>query len=311
MPHILTLTARGIPVPRLGLGTYRLEGDKCRHAVATALAVGYRHLDTAEAYGNEEDVGVGMRDSGVPRSEIFVTTKVWHDHLRAEALAEAVTGSLRRLGTEYVDLLLVHWPSSTVPLEETLGALTAARDAGRARLVGVSNFPAGLLGRALEIAPDLACDQVEYHALLGQQRLLPLVREHEMFLTAYSPLARGRVANERVVQEIAATHGASAAQVALAWLLAQDRVAAIPGASSRGHLEENFAAGDLSLSPTELGAIDQLPKNHRLVDPGFVDFDERAPSLVDAPRRLARAAWHAARALVRPARGGNGANADD
>jgi 2,5-diketo-D-gluconate reductase B len=299
MPSIPILNVHGVDVPRLGLGTYRMQGDTCRQAVAAALSLGYRHIDTAEMYENEEAVAAGVRDSGVPRSEVFLATKVWRDHLHAPDLARAAQRSLRRLGTDYVDLLLQHWPNDQVPLEETLGALVAEREAGRARLIGVCNFPAGLLSRALELVPDLACNQVEYHPMLGQNRLLVLIREHGMFLTAYSPIARNRLAGERVLQEIAATHGVSVAKVALAWLLAQDRVVPIPKASSREHLEENLAALDVELTPAELGAIDLLPKDQRSTDPGWVDFDERSPSIADTPRRLARGAVHAARRLLR------------
>jgi 2,5-diketo-D-gluconate reductase B len=299
MPAAATLVVRGVEVPRLGLGTYRLTGDTCRKAVSAALELGYRHIDTAEMYENEEEVGAGMRDAGVARSEIFLATKVWRDHLRPRDLDRAVDGSLARLGTDYVDLLLVHWPSPDVPLEETMTALAAVRDDGRTRLIGVSNFPAGLLVAALELAPGLACDQVEYHPLLGQNRLLAVVREHDMFLTAYSPIARNRIAGEQILQEVAATHAASIAQVSLAWLLSQDRVVAIPKATSRDHLAENRAAMDLELSPAELGAIDLLPKDRRIVDPGWVDFENRDGSLGGVTQRAARAAWHRARRLLR------------
>jgi 2,5-diketo-D-gluconate reductase B len=276
-----------------------MQGDTCTKAVVMALDMGYRHIDTAAAYENEEAVGAGVRAAGVPRDEVFLATKVWRDQLRPDDLARSAEGSLRRLGVDYVDLLMLHWPNPDVPLEDTLGALVAQRDAGRARLIGVCNFPPGLLTRALEIVPDLACNQVEYHPLLGQNRLLVVAREHGMFLTAYSPIARNRIAGERVLQEIAATHGASVAQVALAWLLAQDRVVPIPKASSREHLEENLASIELQLTPAELAAIDLLPKDHRMVDPGWVDFDERSPSLADVPRRVARGAWHGVRNLLR------------
>jgi 2,5-diketo-D-gluconate reductase B len=275
-----------------------MQGDTCRQAVSMALEMGYRHIDTAEMYENEEAVAAGLREAGVPRDEVFLATKVWRDRLRPDDLARSAEGSLRRLGVDYVDLLLLHWPNPDVPLEDTLGALVAQRDAGRARLIGVCNYPPGLLARALEIVPDLACNQVEYHPMLGQSRLLVMVREAGMFLTAYSPIARNRIAGERVLQEIAATHGASVAQVALAWLLAQDRVVPIPKASTSEHLAENMAALELSLTPAELAAVDLLPKDHRMVDPGFVDFEEREPSLMDLPRRIARGALHAGRRLI-------------
>ncbi len=272
-PPSPTLTVQGVEVPRLGLGTYKLTGSTCRRAVADALALGYRHVDTAEMYGNEAEVGAGLRDGGVPRADVFLTTKVWRSHLRAADVHRAADASLRALGTHYVDLLLVHWPDSAVPLEETLGAFQEVQRAGKTRLIGVSNFPAGLLAQALEVAPELACDQVEYHVLLGQQRLLGLTAERGLFLTAYAPVARMQVAHERVVQEIAATHGVSTAEVALAWLLAQDGVAAVPKASTRDHLELNLRALRLDLSEAERAALDLLPKDRRMVDSAWVDWE--------------------------------------
>ncbi|HYE95747.1 MAG TPA: aldo/keto reductase [Rubricoccaceae bacterium] len=263
------LDVHGVPMPVLGLGTWLLRGDACRRAVADALAVGYRHVDTAEMYENEEAVRRGMADSGVPRADVFLTTKVWRDHLRRADLPHAVAGSLRRLGTDYVDLLLVHWPNEAVPLDETLGALQEVQAAGKARLIGVSNFPAPLLQEALALAPDLACDQVEYHILLGQEDVLDVVRPRGMVLTAYSPLARGRVAKDETVQTIAAVHGVSASHIALAWLLRQDRVAVIPKASTREHLEANLAALDFQLSDEETAALDALPKHRRFVSPDW------------------------------------------
>ncbi len=251
------------------MGTWQLTGDDCRRAVADALALGYRHVDTAEMYDNEEEVGRGLRDARVPREEVFLTTKVWRDHLRRRDVARALDGSLKRLGTDYVDLLLVHWPNPDIELAETLDAFREAREKKKTRLIGVSNFPAWLLREALALAPELANDQVEYHPFLGQEPLLAVVRERGLFLTAYSPIARGAVTQDAAIQAVAATRGVSTAQVALAWLLGQDRVAAVPKATGRAHLADNLAALDLVLTDDERAALDALPKDRRRVSPGF------------------------------------------
>ena len=263
-----------VPIPALGLGTWQLRGADARAAVEHALALGYRHVDTAQVYRNEAEVGAGLAAAAVPRADVFLTTKVWRDQLAPAALAASVDESLAKLGTDYVDLLLVHWPNPDVPLADTLGALAAVRQAGKTRLVGVSNFPAEMLRRALEIDPALATDQVEYHPFLGQDRLLDTVRQRGLTLTAYSPLAQGDVLQDETVRQIADAHGAGPAQVALAWLLGQDRVVAIPKAASAGHRASNLAAAELSLTDEERARLDALPKNRRLVDPDFApDWD--------------------------------------
>ena len=265
---------QGVSIPALGFGTWQLKGDSAQDGVEHALALGYRHVDTAQAYGNEAQVGAGLRASGVPRGDVFLTTKTWGDTLAPDTLAPSVDESLRALGTDYVDLMLIHWPHPTIPLADTLGALAAVRQSGKARLVGVSNFPGGMLQRALEIDPQIATDQVEYHPFLGQDRLLDVVRQREMVLTAYSPLAQGEVLENPTVREIADAHGAGPAQVALAWLLGQDRVVAIPRTSSAAHRESNWAAADLALTDEERARLDALPKDRRLVDPDFApDWD--------------------------------------
>ena len=273
---------QGVSIPALGFGTWQLNGDEAKDGVAHALALGYRHVDTAQVYENEAEVGAGLAAAEVPRADVFLTTKVWRSNLAPDALAPSVDESLGKLGTDYVDLLLIHWPSDTVPLVDTLGALGRVREAGKARLVGVSNFPAGMLRQALEIDPEIATDQVEYHPFLGQDRLLEAVRhpardgasQRGLVLTAYSPLAQGDVLRDGTVREIADAHGAGPAQVALAWLLGQDRVVAIPKASSAEHRASNLAAADLTLTDEERARLDALPKDRRLVDPDFApDWD--------------------------------------
>ena len=252
-------------LPKLGFGTWRLSGRDCEHGVADALAAGYRHVDTAAMYDNEEEVGRGVRASGVDRSEMWLTTKVWPDDLQPDRLRASLEGSLRRLGTDYVDLLLIHWPNPDVPLAVTLGAMGALREQGRAREIGVSNFNSAQFREAIELAPVIV-DQVEYHPFLGQQALLEVCREQGVELTAYRPLARGEVAGDPTIREIAESHGATPAQVALAWLVGQEPVSAVPKASSPERRRENLAALELELSAEERSRIDALPKDRRGVE---------------------------------------------
>jgi 2,5-diketo-D-gluconate reductase B len=242
--------------------------------VRDALEIGYRHIDTARAYGNEAQVGAAIAASGVDRSEIFLTTKIGPSDAEPSRLKRAAEDSLRTLGTDYVDLLLLHWPSHTVPLEHTLHALRELKEQGRIRHPGVSNFPAGLLARALDVVPLLA-DQVEYHPFLAQDALLGMIAERDMTLTAYSPLAQGRVARDRTLEEIGEAHGKSAGQVALRWLIEQPNVTAVPKAASHERRAENFDVFDFELTDADRDRIAGLRKNVRTVDPaGAPDWDD-------------------------------------
>jgi 2,5-diketo-D-gluconate reductase B len=263
-----TLTVQGVEIPKLGLGTWQLAGAACEEAVRDALELGYHHIDTASAYGNEAQVGQGLHDSGRNRDEVFLTTKLWHTQLDAIGVHDQIEQSLRDLRTDYVDLLLVHWPSRDVPIAETLGAMLEARDAGRVRHLGVSNFPSALLREALEHAP-LLCDQVEYHPYLGQPAVLELARERDLMVTAYSPLAQGRALREPLLREIADAHGKSPSQVVLRWLLDQPRVAAVPKAASHEHRAANLDVFDFDLSDDERGAIAGLRRAERTIDPSW------------------------------------------
>lgn len=252
-------------VPALGFGTWPLSGDACSRAVAEAIAVGYRHIDTAQLYGNEAEVGAGIRRSGLARDELWITTKLSRDHLTAKEVARSAEESLKELGLEEIDLLLIHWPSRTVPLAETLEAMTKLRQSGKTRFIGVSNFTTKLLDEAVAHA-DLVCNQVEYHPFLGQRAILHAVKKHGLFLTAYSPVARGRVPSDQTLQTIGRKYGKSAAQVALRWLLDQDDVAAIPKAGSLAHMQANLAIFDFVLSPEDRATIDALGSDGRIVD---------------------------------------------
>ncbi len=268
-----TLTIGGIEIPKLGFGTWQLEGDACVEGVRDAIELGYRHLDTARAYGNEAQVGQGLHDSGRNRDEIFITTKLWHTELSAVGVHDQIEHALRDLRTEYVDLLLVHWPNPSVPLAETLDAMLAARDAGRVRALGVSNFPSALLRDALDCAP-LVCDQVEYHPFLGQPQLLALARERDLMITAYSPLARGAALRDPVIAAIAEAHGKTPSQVVLRWLLDQPQVAAVPKASSHERRAENLDVYDFELSDEQRGRIAGLERGQRTSDPSWApDWD--------------------------------------
>lgn len=266
-----TVSVAGVAIPKLGLGTYALHDQNCAAAVADGIAAGFRHVDTAEMYQNEAAVGEGVRGSGVPREAVFLTTKVWHDHLSDGLLQAAVEASLSRLRFDYVDLCLIHWPNASVPLEETIGALNTVHARGLARAVGVSNFPIAQLDRAVALSEaPLAVNQVEYHPFLDQGPLLSAVRGHGMGLTAYCPLARGKVLQNETIGAIAAAHGVSNAAVTLAWLIAQDGVIAIPKSGSRARLGDNLSAYELTLSEEERAAIDALRRpDGRMVDPEF------------------------------------------
>ena len=238
-----------------------------------ALEIGYRQIDTARAYENEKEVGAGIASSGVDRSEIFLTTKIFPGEFEPDDFIAAAEESLRALRTDYLDLLLLHWPDPDVPIERTLGAMVELKEAGRIRNLGLSNFPAGMLSEALEHAP-VWCDQVEYHPFLGQDRLLRLARERDVLVTAYSPLAHGKVPGDPTLTEIGEAHGKTAGQVALRWLLDKPNVSPIPKASSHERRVENFDVFDFQLTDEERAKIDALPKDVRTGDPDFApDWD--------------------------------------
>lgn len=265
-------TIRGLKVPTLGIGTWEVQGDLATETVADALAAGYRHVDTAAAYRNEEQVGEGLRRSRVPRDEYWLTTKVWRSRYAPDALRFSAERSLKALGVDHLDLLLLHWP---VPewgvVEAALGELSALRDRGLVREYGVSNFPSHLLAKALEVAPEVFADQVEYHVELSQERLVADAAEHDLMITAYSPLANGRgLLDQPVLREIAADRGATEAQVAIAWLARQERVTVLPRSTDPGRRRENLAALDVDLTADDVARLDDLSTaRRRYIDPSF------------------------------------------
>jgi len=265
-----SLETQGIRLPRLGLGTFRLQGKDGQAAVESALALGYRHIDTAEAYGNEEAVGAAIAASRVARDDLHVTTKVWHDHLRPDAIRRALDDSLARLKLDHVDLYLVHWPAPDMDLPAVLDTLQQLREAGRIRALGVSNFTVPLLKQAVEqIGAPIACNQVEYHVYLDQSPVLSYLRSRGIPLVAYSPVAQGSVADDPALQAIGRKHGVSPLQAAVAWLLGQEGVAAIPKATRQESQQANLDALAVTLDEEDRAAIAKLPKDRRLVSPAF------------------------------------------
>jgi 2,5-diketo-D-gluconate reductase B len=264
------LEAQGISLPRLGLGTFRMQGDACRAAVESALALGYRHIDTAEMYGNEDAIGAAIASSEVVRKDLHVTTKVWNENLAPDAIRRAFDTSLKKLRLDHVDLYLVHWPARNMNLPAMFETLIKLKEQGRARAIGVANFNIALLKTVVEqIKAPIVCNQVEYHVFLDQTPLRKYLAAKSIPLVAYCPLAQGGAASDKTLMAIGRKHGASAAQVALKWLLDQDGVAAIPKASRAESQKANLDALHIGLDDEDRAAIAGLPKDKRFVNPGF------------------------------------------
>lgn len=257
-------------IPDLGLGTFRLTGAAVIDSVRNALDVGYRAIDTAQIYGNEAEIGQAMADSGVARDQLFLTTKIWTENLGRAQLLPSLRDSLAKLRTQQVDLTLIHWPSpgGAVPLTETLDALMHARELGLTRAIGISNFPQALQQQAIDAvgAQEIATNQIELHPRLQNPQVVAHARQHGIRITSYMTLGYGQALAEPLIQSIAQAHGATPAQVALAWALARG-FAVIPSSTQRAHLASNLAARDLRLSNAELAQIDAMDCGQRLVDP--------------------------------------------
>jgi len=264
------IAANGLNMPALGLGTWQLEPDTVEAILPVALDAGYRHIDTAQIYRNEQAVGTAVANSGVERSEIFLTTKVWPERYAPDDLLASVRESLDKLRSDYVDLLLLHWPVfSGRGMNPTLEALMRARADGLARHIGISNFNIDQTEQAVAFcgAGALATSQVEYHVYLGQERLRRVLARHNLVLTAYMPLAKANTVNDPVLWDIGAQYGKSAPQVALRWLVEQDRVAAIPATSNPHHARANIEIFDFALSEDDQARIAELNRDMRLCQP--------------------------------------------
>jgi len=256
-------------VPAFGLGTFRLKEQTVIDSVRDALEIGYRAIDTAQIYENEAEIGQAIQDSGMPRDELYLTTKIWVDNFRRERLAASLQESLDRLKTDYVDLTLIHWPSPDgIPVDEFMTALRDARDEGLTREIGISNFNIDLMKQAIASvgADNIATNQVELHPFLQNRKLVELAHDQGIHITSYMTLAYGKVMEDPVLQQIAERHKASAAQIALAWAL-QLGYAVIPSSTKRSHLESNFEAQKLKLTDADMEEIAALDRNERLISP--------------------------------------------
>ncbi|WP_137132023.1 aldo/keto reductase [Rhizobium sp. FY34] len=267
-----SVNANGANIPALGFGTFRMPGADVLRVLPKAIELGFRHIDTAQIYGNEAEVGQAIATSGVPRDEIFLTTKVWVDKFAAKDFAASVDESLTKLKTDHVDLLLLHWPQSDVPLAERMESLNAAHRAGKVKHIGISNFNIEMMEEAAKLSEaPLATNQVEFHPYLDQRTLLAAARSHGISLTAYYLMADGKVPKEEVLKDIGAKHGKTAAQVALRWAVQQEGVIALSKTATESRLKENFDLFDFALSDEEMQAVQALAKaDGRIVNPAHL-----------------------------------------
>ena len=266
------VAANGADIPAIGLGTWPLSGQECVGAVQFALECGYDHVDTAAMYGNETEVGEGIRASGRVRHSVFLTTKVWYDNLHDGDLQRSAENSLSQLGFDHVDLLLIHWPNLNIPLAESIGALCDARKRGLARNIGVSNFPSAMVNEAVSLADEPLCaNQVEYHPFLNQDAVLSACRAHGMAMTAYAPIARaGALFQQSVIQDLAKEKQRTEAQIVLRWHIQQDGVVAVPKSANSDRIRSNLAVDGFELSNAEMSRISGLARpDGRTIDPSW------------------------------------------
>lgn len=262
----------GAQIPRVGLGTWQMDLEKTQASVESALEIGYRHLDTAERYRNQTHIGQALAQSGVSRSEIFITSKIWPENLTADQVEPALHQTLEELGTDYLDLWLIHWPTPTLDVPAILFEMNRLQDQGLIRHQGVSNFTCSLLANLPE-EHRVEVNQIEYHPSLHQEKLLHCIQGLEMVVSAYSPLVQGDDLELPLIKDLSAKHQITPAQVALAWLL-NKQIVVLPRSSTPAHQAENLAALDVELAPEDHRAIDELGLWHRLLSkPEWVDLD--------------------------------------
>ncbi len=271
------ISVKNNKMPALGFGTYELLGTDCTAAVDLAIQSGYTHIDTAQFYQNEAEVGDGIQRSNIARDQIFLTTKVWRDNFVNSAVMKSVDESLKKLKTDYVDLLLIHWPWPEKPISTMVEDIAKVKEAGKTKLIGVSNFNIENMEEALKVAPDIFCNQVEYHPYLSQKPVLDYVRQNDMALTSYSPIGRGKACKEKLLQEIGLKYGKNAGQVTLRWHIQQDNVAAIPKSATPQNIKNNIDIFDFELSAEEMVKIYALAKpDGRMISPGFAPKWDKA-----------------------------------
>jgi len=264
-------------LPKIGMGTFRLKGNDAREAVKSALSLGYRHIDTAQMYENEAEVGDGITSSGIPRRDVFLTTKIWHDKLHASDLINSLHDSLARLKTDHVDLTLIHWPSpdDEVPMTEYLGALRDAQREGLTEHIGISNFTCAQMDEARDILGEtpILTNQVEVHPFLANRKVVEHAQKLGITVTGYMPLAVGRVMEDETLQRIAAERNVTPAQIAIAWVASRG-VVPIPSSTRPSHQKANLDALELQLTDEEIRAINALDRGERIANPGFApDWD--------------------------------------
>jgi len=268
-----TITLKGgSEMPVIGLGTSQLKGEDGARAISEAIEVGYRAIDTAEDYGNHDAVAAAMNESAVPREEFFLTTKIPRVGLSRESVLERTKRYLHELQTEYVDLLLIHWPNRAIPIAETLGAMEELRAAGAIRAIGVSNFTERHLEEALSTGVSVSVNQVEVHPSFNQKKLVSYCGEKNIVVTAYAPLGRGKDLQEPLIAELAKKYGVSVPQVILNWIVSRG-LTTIPKSSSRAHMEDNLKALTWAMDPSDIAAIDALPQGERIFNPPTAEFD--------------------------------------
>ncbi len=262
------IEAHGARIPVIGFGTMTLKGDLCVELVEAALQLGYRHLDTAQMYGNEREVGSGLRGCGLKREDVFLTTKVWFNRLAPGDFERSVDESLEKLGLPWVDLLMIHWPNAQIPLKDSIASLCKVKKAGLAKHIGVANFNVAMIEEAVKLASEpIAVLQIETHPYLDQGKVIAAARRHGMAVVGYCPLARGKVPGDATLQKIGRTHGKTASQVALRYL-EQERIIPIPRTSKRERLAENLGSLAFSLSDAEMAEIGRLRRpDARIVSP--------------------------------------------
>ena len=268
VPPAPLLNSHGAAIPAIGFGTSSIP-TRCGPLVAEALKIGYRHIDTAQKYGTEKGVGEGIRASGIPRSEIFLTTKVSHEYLRADDFQRSAEGSLRDLGVDYVDLLLVHWPNAAIPLAETMGVLAKVKRRGLTRHVGVANFNLAMLDEAIALCAEPIVNlQTEFHPYINPVKVHAGCVARGVVLTGYCPLGRGSLLDDPVLAEIGRAKGKSVAQVALRWQIQHEGCAPLPRSSNPGRIAENLAVFDFVLDPWEMKRISSLKRpGAKIADP--------------------------------------------
>jgi diketogulonate reductase-like aldo/keto reductase len=274
MTVVPAITLQSATIPAIGLGTWPMKGEVCEQAVTAALKGGYRHIDTAAMYGNETEVGHGLKASGIARDSVWVTTKVWRDDIGAGNLQRSAEASLKKLGLSSVDLLLIHWPNADIPLKDSISALCDAKRRGLTRHIGVSNFPTALLREAAKLTTEpIITNQIEYHPHLDQSKVIACARDLGISITSYCPLGRGDVGGvmaEPAVMRMAKTHGRTTAQIVLRWHLQQPGVIAVPKSATPARIAENLDVASFSLSPTEMAELSGLARpNGRVVNLAF------------------------------------------